>query len=103
MKWIKITADNFAELHIGDKVTKENRAEIANVMAAEPVDENSNEVLNAYRIEDASAAPEQTISLKTEPDGKRVEVTRDEMIENWWWLKKKEEEESGAWKSVVDK
>lgn len=102
MKWIKITADNFSELHIGDKVTKENRDEIANVMAAEPVEENSNDVLHSYRIEDASAAPEQTVSLKQEANGADVEVTRDELIENWWWLKNIEEEK-GAWKSVPDK
>lgn len=103
MKWIKITADNFSELHIGDKVTKENKDEIANVMAAEPVDENSNDVLQTYNIEDASAAPEQTITLKPAANGKSVEVTRDEMIENWWWLKHREEKEEGDWQRIPEK
>lgn len=93
MKWIKITADNFTELHIGDKVTKENRDEIANVIAAEPVEESSNEVLHAYRIADAAPAPGQEISLQPEFSGAgALQVTRNELLENWWWLKKTDKE-----------
>lgn len=89
MKWIKITAANFIDLQIGDKLTKENSVELANVMNEEPVAEDEAATTSVYMIKDASTAPEKTVKLEcTGKDNGFLEVTDDELIEAWWRLVK---------------
>lgn len=89
MKWIKITVANFIELQIGDKLTKENSVELANVMSEEPVAEDEGASGSVYIIKDASTAPEKTVRLEcTLKDNSFLEVTDDELVEDWWRLVK---------------
>lgn len=63
MKWTKIIADNFSELRIGDRVTKENNVELLNVVQGEPMITDNVENNAVYIIIEASAAPEKIVRI----------------------------------------